>query len=277
MPFRGSLDWLLTDTAWGGTRADGTKRVYVQLRDRAGNWSAPLSDQVVLDTTPPAVGLPEARFVIGTVIAADEPRIPVRVSFSATDATSGVAGTELERRRDAGEWTAVELDGPTDTDATLRLPDDGSVEWRFRARARDEAGGWSELRTSDARRIVSTQDGAGAWTWTGEWTTRTADEAFGPTIRTADETGATGVLTVRGRYVALVAPRGPGLGIAQIRLDGQGVGTVDLYAATAETRTIVWTSALTAGDHTLAIVVTGDANGASIGTRVAIDAVLELR
>ncbi len=277
LPFRSSFDWLLTDTAWGGTLADGAKRVYVQLRDRAGNWSAPFSDRTVLDATPPEVGVPEPRFVAGTTIAAGEPRIPVRVSFAATDPTSGLERTELERRRDLADWTAVDLGDPTATVASVRLPDDDAVEWRFRARARDAAGAWSDHSASGTITVHSTQEGSGAWTWLGDWTTRAMDDAFGPSIRTADGAPAIGELTLRGRQVALVAPRGPGLGIAEIRLDGVAVATVDLYAPAADPRRIVWQASLAGGDHTLAVVVTGDANAAASGTRIAIDAVVELR
>jgi Zn-dependent metalloprotease len=49
MPYRQQLDWQLTDRAWGGTSGGGRKRVFVQLRDRAGNWSKVISDSVVLD------------------------------------------------------------------------------------------------------------------------------------------------------------------------------------------------------------------------------------
>jgi hypothetical protein len=48
MPYQPSLRWRLTDTAWGGRPGTGTRTVYVQLRDHAGNWSAVLSDSVVL-------------------------------------------------------------------------------------------------------------------------------------------------------------------------------------------------------------------------------------
>jgi hypothetical protein len=277
LPFRASLEWLLTDTAWGGTQADGTKRVYVQLRDRAGNWSAPFTDRTVLDVTPPAVGAPELRFVAGTAIAATEPRIPVRVSFTAIDATSGLARTTLERRRDAADWTAVDLGGATGTAATLRLPDDQAVTWRFRARARDVAGGWSAYSPSGPTAVQSIQDGAGAWTWTGAWTTRAAADAFGRSMRTADAAASTASITVNGRQIALVAPRGPGLGIAQISLDGAAVATVDLYAPDPAPRRIVWQSPLDDGDHLLDVVVTGDANPAASGTRIAVDAVLSLR
>ncbi len=40
MPFRKTLTgWSLASTSWGGSGAHGTRHVYVQVRDRAGNWS----------------------------------------------------------------------------------------------------------------------------------------------------------------------------------------------------------------------------------------------
>lgn len=277
LPFRATLDWLLTDPAWGGSERDGTKRVFVQLRDQAGNWSEPFRDRVVLDTLAPDVQAPEVRFPVGATIAAQEPRIPFRIMFVATDATSGVARTGLEHRRGDGEWAVVELPGATDTAVTVRVPDDAAVGWRYGARARDVAGSWSDLVVSGPRKVVTIQDGARAWTWTGDWTSRDQAGAFGVSIRTADATGASGTVPVSGRHVALVASRGPALGIARILLDDAAVGTVDLYAADPAARTIVWSDVLTKGDHTLRIEVTGQRNVASGGDRVVVDAVLQLR
>jgi bacillolysin len=40
MPFTTSVtDWSLLSRAWGGSGASGRRHVYVQVRDRAGNWS----------------------------------------------------------------------------------------------------------------------------------------------------------------------------------------------------------------------------------------------
>jgi hypothetical protein len=40
--------WRLTNPDYGGTSGDGTKRVYVQFRDSAGNWSSIKSDSIIL-------------------------------------------------------------------------------------------------------------------------------------------------------------------------------------------------------------------------------------
>jgi len=38
--------WSLTSTAWGGSGKHGSRRVYLQVRDRAGNWSSITSDVI---------------------------------------------------------------------------------------------------------------------------------------------------------------------------------------------------------------------------------------
>ncbi len=49
LPFRDSMGgWSLNASVYGGDGATGTKRVYVQFRDRAGNWSDVISDSIEL-------------------------------------------------------------------------------------------------------------------------------------------------------------------------------------------------------------------------------------
>ena len=45
-----------TTKTWTLTSGDGTKTVYAKFKDPAGNWSAPVSDTIVLDATPPTIG-----------------------------------------------------------------------------------------------------------------------------------------------------------------------------------------------------------------------------
>lgn len=44
-----------TTKSWTLTSGDGTKTVYVKFKDVAGNWSTPVSDTIILDTTKPAI------------------------------------------------------------------------------------------------------------------------------------------------------------------------------------------------------------------------------
>jgi len=44
-----------TSKSWTLASGDGTKTVYAKFKDAAGNWSAAVSDTIILDSTPPAV------------------------------------------------------------------------------------------------------------------------------------------------------------------------------------------------------------------------------
>lgn len=46
-----------TTKTWTLTSGDGTKTVYVKYKDAAGNWSTPISDTIILDTTPPTISI----------------------------------------------------------------------------------------------------------------------------------------------------------------------------------------------------------------------------
>jgi bacillolysin len=48
MPVRQTLAWDLADRTYGGPAGPGTRRVYGQVRDAAGNWSEVFSDQIEL-------------------------------------------------------------------------------------------------------------------------------------------------------------------------------------------------------------------------------------
>ena len=50
MPFRETVrDWSLESIAWGGSGGRGTRRVFAQVRDRAGNWSAVMRDSITFE------------------------------------------------------------------------------------------------------------------------------------------------------------------------------------------------------------------------------------
>ena len=48
MPIRDALEWDLNDAAWGGVPGSGSRAVYAQVRDAAGNWSDVFEDDIEL-------------------------------------------------------------------------------------------------------------------------------------------------------------------------------------------------------------------------------------
>ena len=46
MPPRESVAWDLSDTTYGGRGKPGSRTVYAQVKDAAGNWSKVFSDTI---------------------------------------------------------------------------------------------------------------------------------------------------------------------------------------------------------------------------------------
>ena len=57
-----------TSKSWALTSGDGTKTVYVQYRDAAGNWSTAATDTIVLDTTAPSTSAITATVVTSSSV-----------------------------------------------------------------------------------------------------------------------------------------------------------------------------------------------------------------
>jgi len=87
-------------------------------------------------------------------------------------------------------------------------------------------------------------------------------------------TVAKATLTFRfiGSSVAVLAPRGPGYGKAEVLIDGRSRGVVDLYASKLQVQGSVFSlSGLVDGVHTVVVRVLGTKNAASSGTAVVVD------
>ncbi|MCX5726698.1 MAG: Ig-like domain-containing protein [Candidatus Saganbacteria bacterium] len=84
---------------WPLSSGDGTKTVYVQLKDFAGNISTSYSDTIVFDTQDPTT----SHSLSGTSGTGGSYASDVSVTLSASDATSGVNTTKY--KIDTGSWT----------------------------------------------------------------------------------------------------------------------------------------------------------------------------
>ncbi|MBI2931139.1 MAG: hypothetical protein HYY16_05770 [Planctomycetes bacterium] len=85
---------------WAMSTGDGTKQVYAQFRDGAGNVSVSLSDTIKLDTTMPSGTVVINAGVAWTAVAS------VTLNLAAADTGSGVAKTRLSN--DGTSWSAWE-------------------------------------------------------------------------------------------------------------------------------------------------------------------------
>jgi hypothetical protein len=82
--------------------------------------------------------------------------------------------------------------------------------------------------------------------------------AMGERYRVSTDVGATATLRFTGRRLAWVSERGPRNGRARVIIDGDVVGTVDLYARSRRSREAVFTwSFARDGSHVVRLKVLG--------------------
>lgn len=251
---------------WTLIKGQGTRTVYAQYRDRAGNVLT-TKDSILLDSMPPYTYRPWVGFVRNTPAASG---VPFKVGWrEATDPApaSGVDRYIVQVSVNDGKWQSV------DTTSGRSLPFTGSSgkHYRFRVRAIDHAGNagaYAYGTTFMARRI---EDGSANIRYIRTW-------SKGSTSRYASTRGAAMVMRFWGTDVAWIATKGPNRGKAAVYLDGVRVAVVNLYSSQLRGPSIVYAwSWDELGSHSIEIRVLGTHDIRSKGNRVDIDALLTLK
>src|SRR5262249_17582314 len=136
----GSQAWVeyATSLPFQLTAGDGAKTVYVQFRDAAHNVSTTATDSIKLDTTAPSSSVKG--------LSASQSATSFTVSWSGTDATSGIAYYDVQVRDDgvtapgksgtpgAWDWHIVT------PQTSMTYQGIGAHHYCFRSRAFDKAG-----------------------------------------------------------------------------------------------------------------------------------------
>jgi beta-galactosidase GanA len=114
----------------------------------------------------------------------------------------------------------------------------------------------------------------GNWTHAGPSTGYTNGD-YDSTESWSQETGDSVTATFSGTAVQWIGPKNNNGGIAAVYIDGSQVATVDTYAAAGKEfqQVLYSTTGLSAGSHTIKIVVTGQKNAASSAGTVVVDAI----
>jgi hypothetical protein len=230
------------------------------------------------DTTAPAVQKPQQVLPYGGWLGATTAgKIPIKLSWSATDDKSGVASYELQQSVNGGAFTQASLPSDTSTERRRRL-EPGSTN-QFRVRATDGAGNTSNWATGPAFVVDAYQEDSDAIVYAGSWTQQALSLAYGGGLKYSGAGGSAAQFTFTGRDVAWVSPRGPDMGKATVSVDGVVVKTVDLYSPTTEASRIVFNQSNLdpAESHTITVQVLGTKSTESVGTQVAVDAFVVLR
>lgn len=208
------------------------------------------------DKAAPKVTAPQASSPIGGQISTT---LPTVVRWTSADpvaktVSTGVAGNQLQMSRNGGTWTNVTLSSPLATSVTLNLSPSGT--YRFRARAWDSVGNrskWVKGPVLSPRLLEQS-----AASLTGVWATVSSSSLSGGTAADSSAAGASATLTFTGRGISLIGSVGAGQGLAQIRVDGVLVQTIDLNAVSGADRSVLFSRVLaTAGPHTLKITCLG--------------------
>jgi hypothetical protein len=251
---------------------EGERNVRLQARSFRGVVGPVFRDSILLDSVPPDLDGPTVTLTKGARLPLDARRAPASVSMAADDSGSGVESAELSATCSA-EAGSQRIRQAGDVDLDIDLAERAC---RIDGQARDIAGHHrirelaSRMQYRDFRLTSASQD------YRGRWSKSSSGQAIGgSTVRTSAE-GASVKLRFRGAQVAIVGRRSPAGGLLTVIVDGEEVGTVDLYAPDAQQRRVVFVRNVSRGDHSLKLVATGDRSAESNGAEVTLDGIVTL-
>jgi hypothetical protein len=243
----GPDDSPVLDISVPGDMADGVYPIVVSATDTVHSVTHYAFATLVVDSTPPVVGISSVDLPTTGQIPTNGTFL-LKIVWSATDATSGV------------ETAALTANGNIISSAgshggTVNLLAGGNA-YSFEVTATDAVGNSSASGPADWT-IGRAQEGAA--TYSGVWSSLAlpANQNWG-SVRYSSSRGASATYAFNGTDVAWVSTRDANRGKAKVFLDGVLITKVDLYAATTSVRRIVFAATdLSAGPHTLKVVVSG--------------------
>lgn len=209
---------------------------------------------VAPDDVAPIVGTPLAKPTAGKVVGST---IATTISWSATDALSGLARYQLQQSTSGGSWATVSSTLTTRSAVRNLVP---ARAYAFRARGVDADGNVGTFATGPTIKITTSQQTSSALVYGGTWHTSTASAYFGGSTRYATSSSAYARLTTSMRGFAWVSTYGPTRGSVRIYVDGVWVTTVSLHRSSSTYRVVAWSIGWsTAGTHTVMIKPVGTA------------------
>jgi hypothetical protein len=227
----------------------------------------------------------------GPLLADATKGVPVTIAWAGTACVSGATSCNvdhyvLQESINGLAFSTVTLPSPTASSVvrTLKVsPTNNSVPattYRYQVQAVDKAGHVSAFSLAPSFTVPDVDNGFGS-SFSGAWSGLNMAGAFGGSVQQSSTANATAnpANAQAVTSLAVVSTLGPDRGIAQIKVDGTAVATVDLYAPSLQPAQIVWAAnGLAAGsNHQVQMVVTGTRNAAASAARVDYDAVLGLK
>ncbi len=257
------------------------------------------------DGTAPQLTVAPVQFVLGASIDAATPctadggqdnnDIPLRLTWTGSDAVSGVAGYEVWEQdsgfgsppfqvmvRPRSGTTTFDFTGYDYSDGCTGSGGEYGRQYFVVATDGRGNGAFSNKGSWDD---VEVREEATSASRTGVWKTAACACFNNGTTTYSTVVGASITYQVdvapfppdpstggsaAGRNVALVMPKAPDRGTAKIVVDGRAAASVSTYANVGQNRVIVWQQTLTPGKHTIKITNAGTSGHG----RIDVDALL---
>lgn len=230
--------------------SEGSNRVRLTAVDEVGNRSAETVRLVRVDNTPPSTST-------NALASYTE---SASISFSANDSLSGIARTEYSLNDSA--WIAA---------GSVHVPNAGNHV--LRVRSVDVAGNVETSKTTTFTITGTTQETDALIGYLGSWATVNDSRLSGGSHSRSSNSTAAVRFTFKGTDLTWIAIKSSSYGVARVSVDGGPSTTVDLYSASPQWKSRVWSvSGLTDTTHTVLIEATGTKNPASSGFALSVDA-----
>jgi hypothetical protein len=227
-------------------------------------------DTIVLDSVAPSVSGPTVAIRSGARVRRSGARIPALANMSASDATSGLALAKLKTTCDGTKRAGTSaLAGTTELGVDLNLSG-----CRITARADDVAGHSRTEALTPRIFLFDSRKKSKRIRLKGGWAQSNLGDAVKNTITRTSKRGAFARLAFNGAQFAVVARRGPSGGLLKVILDGEHIGTIDLYAKERDDRRITYVRNVPKGKHVLKLTATGKGSADSSGATIWLDAIL---
>ena len=240
--------------AWTLTSGDGIKRVYVQVRDDAGNVSTTVSDTIELDTKKPIARM-ETPFVSTRI--SKTTTFKVKWWITEPSPSSGLEYVNVYYRPSTSSKWRRWKSGTAASGQAYFTGRAGSTYY-FRTLVVDNAHNYDWSKTY--KTIVPFNEGIyKSRTGFGGYTKSSKSQNFLTSVRYSYSAGHTLIYKLyNNNGIGLVVTKGPKMGRAQIYIDGKYVETVDAHSSKTKARQLIYYKGFSkTGTHWLKVVNLG--------------------
>jgi hypothetical protein len=232
------------------TAPEGLHPIDVEAEGPGGNPSGARLLNLTVDRSGPKVTNLGVRPRAGRKALGTKGATQAFVGWDVTDVLSQVAKVTLQRKIGGKSWKSL----GTQKDSTFRTVIKPGQSNRFRVIATDGLGNKTTSAPFGAGLTVR-DSSSPSWVRpaSGGWHTKKATKALGGSLLMANKPADSLATSFKGTAFAVVAPVGPGRGKVRVRVDGGAWQVVNLKAAKAGQKRVVFSRRLNPGSHDLEI------------------------